>query len=154
MVRHLGAYREPKLWRTVGDVVEPQATGAASSTFVSRVVLTPGGQRLALDEEGADVLELTEQGFYEVRTQGNDTAAPVVVASNVDLTESDLAGLDPNEVVAAAMGRAGGGSAGAPAAVPITDEVQESSQRVWWYLLFGVLLLLGAETLVANRSTV
>jgi hypothetical protein len=116
-------------------------------------VLSPSGQRVPLDEEGADVLELTEQGFYEVRTTGADSETPMVVASNVDLTESDPTGVDPKEVVAAAVGRAGGPASAASTAPP-TDEAQESAQRMWWYLLFAVVLLLGAETLVANRSTV
>jgi hypothetical protein len=75
------------------------------------------------------------------------------VASNVDLTESDMAALDPKEVAAAAMGRAGGSDAAGSHAPP-TDEVQEGAQRIWWYLLFAGLVLLGAETIVANRLTV
>jgi hypothetical protein len=151
VVRHLGAYREPRPWRTVGDVVEPQASAGAP---VSRVVLTPGGQRIALDEEGADVLELTEQGFYEIRAAGPDNdARPVVVASNVDLSESDPTAMDPAEVVAAAVGRAGSDGGSADAAPP-TDEAREAAQRTWWYVLFAAVLLLAAETLVANRSTV
>jgi hypothetical protein len=35
-----------------------------------------------------------------------------------------------------------------------TDQAQEAAQRIWWYLLFAGLLLLAAETVVANRSTV
>ena len=54
------------------------------------------------------MLELTEQGFYEIRPQGKDTEPAVVVASNVDLAESDMTPLDPKEVVAAATGRANG----------------------------------------------
>ena len=77
----------------------------------------------------------------------------MVVASNVDLKESDLTGMDPQEIMAAAMGRAGAAQAADPTAAP-TDQAQEAAQRVWWYLLFAGLLLLGAETLVANRSTV
>ena len=98
------------------------------------------------------MLELAEQGFYEFRAQGRDAEAPVVVASNVDLAESDLTPLDPQEIVAAALGRAGGDAAGPQA--PPSDDAQESAQRVWWYLLFAGLLLLGAETIVANRLTV
>jgi Aerotolerance regulator N-terminal/von Willebrand factor type A domain len=165
VVRYLGAYREPRPWRTVGDVVDPvlyptglgTRAGAASqsptrASDVSRVALTPGGERISLDGDGPEVLELAEQGFYEFRAQGRDSELPVVVASNVDLKESDLASLDPQEIVAAAMGRAGGPAAG-PAAPP-TDEAQESAQRVWWYLLFAGLALLGLETIVANRLTV
>jgi hypothetical protein len=152
MVRHLGSYREPRPWRTVGDVVEPLAT-AGRAVPASRVVLAPGGQRLALDEEGADVLELTEQGFYEVRTTGKEGEVPVVVASNVDLSESDPTAMDPAEIVAAAVGRAGGAAPFDENTGPPTDEAQEAAQRNWWYVLFAVALLLGAETFVANRST-
>jgi len=157
VVRHLGGYREPEPWRTVGDVVEPSSAGAVvpvAAADISKVVITPAGQRVTLDEEGPDVLELLEQGFYEVRTtQKDDTVTPVVLASNVDVKESDLTGMDPEEVMAAAMGRAGGVAA-AEAAVAPTDQAQEAAQRVWWYLLFAVLLLLAAETVVANRATV
>jgi uncharacterized membrane protein len=153
VVRHLGAYREPRPWRTVGDVVEPLAD-AAPAAPASRVVLTPGGQRLALDEEGADVLELTEQGFYEVRTTDREGDAAVVVASNVDLSESDPTPMDPAEIVAAALGHAGAAAAGmAEETGPPSDDAQEGAQRNWWYVLFAVALLLGAETLVANRSS-
>ena len=157
IVRYLGGYRDPRPWRTVGDVVDPglQAPrpGAPGVRVSSRVAVTPGGQQVSLDGDGPEVLELAEQGFYEFRNQGRDGDAPVVVASNVNLAESDLAALDPQEVVAAAVGRAGGQVAGPPPAPP-TDEAQESAQRVWWYLLFAGLVLLGAETVVANRLTV
>ena len=152
VVRYLGAYREPKPWRTVGDVVDPGLQAPAKGSDVARVALTPSGTRISLDGDGPEVLELAEQGFYEFRAQGRDAEAPVVVASNVDLAESDLTPLDPQEIAAAALGRAGGDSAG-PLAPP-TDDAQESAQRVWWYLLFAGLLLLGAETIVANRLTV
>jgi hypothetical protein len=153
VVRHLASYREPKPWRTVGDVVDPGLQAPPRGSDVSRVALTPSGQRISLDGDGPEVLELAEQGFYEFRAQGRDGDTPVVVASNVNLAESDLTSLDPHEIVAAAMGRAGGGTADGPTAPP-TDEAQESAQRVWWYLLFAGLLLLGVETVVANRLTV
>jgi hypothetical protein len=152
VVRYLGAYREPRPWRTVGDVVDPGLQAPAQGSDVSRVALTPSGARISLDGDGPEVLELAEQGFYEFRAQGRDGDVPVVVASNVDLAESDLTPLDPQEIAAAALGRAGGDTAG-PLAPP-TDDAQESAQRVWWYLLFAGLLLLGAETVVANRLTV
>jgi hypothetical protein len=156
VVRYLASYREPQPWRTVGDVVDPAAapgiTGAARRE-IPRIVVTPAGQRLTIDEEGPDVLELLEQGFYELRTESKEAAPTAVVASNVDLHESDLRPVDPDEVVAAAMGRAGGATAFEASAAP-TDEAQESAQRIWWYLLFAGLLLLAAETVVANRSAV
>jgi hypothetical protein len=152
IMRYLSGYKDPTPWRTVGEVLEaPDAT--RSPRAPARVVLSPSGQRISLDGEGPDVLELTEQGFYEIRAQGKDSEPAFVVASNVDLAESDMTALDPKEVVAAATGRANGAT-GSGTSGPPTDEAQESTQRVWWYLLFAGVLLLGAETVVANRLTV
>jgi hypothetical protein len=156
LLRYLGDYSEPAPWRTVGEVVDapvPASVSKAARTQMSRVALTPSGQRVSLDGEGPEVLELTEQGFYEIRAQGRDAEPSVVVASNVDLAESDMTALDPKEVAAAAMGSAGFVSAnGTP--TPPTDDVQEGAQRMWWYLMFVGLLFLAAETILGNRSTV
>jgi hypothetical protein len=154
IVRYLASYQEPKPWRIVGDIVDPALQTGSRGGEGPKVALTPGGERISLDGDGPEVLELAEQGFYEFRTQGRDGDAPLVVASNVDLSESDLTPLDPEEVVAAALGRAAGGSGGNAALPPPTDEAQESAQRIWWHLLFAGLLLLGVETIVANRLTV
>ena len=102
-----------------------------------------------LTDEGAEVLELTEAGFYELRGEGNEAA---VVASNVDPAEADPTPIEPAEIVSAT----GGGSPGTAAAantVPLTPEAREKSQRIWWYLLFAGVLLLGLDTLVSNRLT-
>jgi hypothetical protein len=153
LVRYLGDYQEPRPWRTVGEVVDAPVAAKAGRGETSRVALTPSGQRVALDGEGPDVLGLTEQGFYEIRAQGRDADPAVVVASNVDLAESDMTPMDPKEVAAGATGRAGG-SADSASLTPPTDEVQESTQRIWWYLMFAGLLFLTAETVLANRSTI
>ena len=57
------------------------SAGAAAQP-VSGVGCGTPSRRVAVDEEGAEVLELTEQGFYEVRAQSGDTVN-AVVASNV-----------------------------------------------------------------------
>ena len=71
------------------------------------------------------------------------------MASNVDLAESDMTAIDPEEVVAGA--RAERAACRPRAKAPPTDQAQESAQRVWWYLLFAGVLLLGVETVVGNR---
>ena len=147
-MRHLAAYAEPAPWLTVGQVLDASA-GPAGAQPAGRVVLTPGGGRMAVDEEGSEVLELAEQGFYEVRGRAGD-AALTVVASNVDPAESDLTAMDPKEIVAAAIGGSGD-EAGAAADAPQTPESQERSQRLWWYLLMAGILLLGADTIISNR---
>lgn len=146
-VGHLAAYREPQPWVTVGQVLEASASGRPRDQAGSRVVMTPGGERSAVADEGDGVLELREQGFYEIRGAASDVT---VVASNVDPAEGDLTPLDPKEIVAAATGGASGESARA-AAVPQGPEAQERNQRLWWYLLVAGVLLLGLDTLLSNR---
>lgn len=147
-MRHLAAYSEPAPWLTVGQVLDASG-GAPGTQAAGRVVLTPSGRRVAVDEEGSEVLELAEQGFYEVRGQSADTVL-TVVASNVDPAESDLTPMDPKEIVAAAVGGSGGDRQ-ASAGVPQTPEAQERSQRLWWYVLVVGIMLLGADTLISNR---
>jgi hypothetical protein len=74
----------------------------------------------------------------------------MTVASNIDLTESDLTPMDPEELKAGVLGRAGGAVA-AGTNVVTTDLEQEKNQRVWWYLLFAGVIILGLETLVGNQ---
>lgn len=145
--RHLAAYTEPAPWLTVGQVLDASFAPAASAP--NGVVLLPSGRRYALDEEGAEVLELTEQGFYELRTRGGD-GVTAVVASNVDTTESDLTPIDPREIVAAATGIADGRQAEMSPRQQ-TPEARERSQRLWWYLLCIGVALLGVDTLLSNR---
>jgi hypothetical protein len=146
-VRHLAGYTEPEPWLTVGQVLNASAV-TARGPAAQRVVLTPSGRRLPLDDEGTDVLELTEQGFYEIRGDANQ--ADAIVAANVDPAEADLTPMDPREITAAAVG-AEDGSASGPTGVPLTPEAKEKNQRLWWYLLVAGILLLGADTLLSNR---
>jgi uncharacterized membrane protein len=153
LMTHLGSYTDSPAWLTIGDVLDPLRAGLAvqrgRSGTALPMVLSPSGQRMLLDGEGPDVIELDEQGFYEVRGQARGGDGGVAVASNVDLAESDLTPMDAQELVAAAEGHAGGArAAGADPAA--TAEAQERAQKVWWYLLFAGILLLGAETILAN----
>jgi Aerotolerance regulator N-terminal/von Willebrand factor type A domain len=153
MATTLAAYRNKPAWLTVGEVLEPARPAAvpgAARAASPRVVLTPSGERVALDGEGPDVLELAEQGFYEIRAQGRDAGPALTVASNLDLAESDLAPMDPQDVVAGATGRAGGAVAEGSNAT-VTDQDQERNQRLWWYLLFAGIVILAVETFIGNR---
>jgi hypothetical protein len=145
-MRYLAAYTEPRPWLNVGQVLDA-STAALKQDAAQRVVLTPSGKRVPLQDEGSEVMELTEQGFYELRAKDKDV---VVVAANVDPAEGDLSPMDPKEIAAAAVG--GGDSAdGTGSGTPLTPEAQERSQRLWWYILVGGLLLLGADTVMSNR---
>ena len=153
LMTHLGSYAEAPAWLTIGEVLDPFRAGLpvqrGRGAAAVPMILSPSGQRMVLDGEGPDVVELEEQGFYEVRGQARGGDAGAAVASNVDLAESDLTAMDTQELVAAAEGHAGGerSAGGDPAA---TAEAQERAQKVWWYLLFAGILLLGAETVLAN----
>ena len=121
----------------------------AAVTRGGTIAVAPSGARVSVEtEDGA--LELTEQGFYDVRTQGAGADAATTLASNVDLSESDLSPLDPRELAAAVAGRAPGDLAGSGIGRP-SDEAQAQAQRLWWYLLVAGGLLLAAETLLSNR---
>jgi hypothetical protein len=142
LARHASSYSEQPGWVTIGQAVEMASTGTAA------VILSPSGQRLT-PAEGSSALELAEPGFYEVR-DAREGQPLRVVASNVDLTESDLARVDPGEVSVAVTGQPGSEGPDA-AAVVVPDSVQEQAQRIWWYLLFAGILILIAESWLARR---
>ena len=72
-----------------------------------RVVVSPSGQRTTAKAGGAAIVELNEQGTYEVRTAAAPPSArPEAIAVNLDAAESDLTPLDTRELVAAVTGHA------------------------------------------------
>jgi hypothetical protein len=146
-IRHLANYSEPQPWVTVGQVLDASVVPRGAST--QRVVLTPSGRRMPIEDEGSDVVELSEKGFYELR--GDNNSNHFVVAVNVNPAEADLTPMDPKEIVAAATGGSTGGDGSQPNGIPLTAEAREKNQRLWWYLLIAGILLLGVDTLVSNR---
>jgi hypothetical protein len=166
--RHLSGFREQPAWLTIGQVLDVDAaevasgatSGGAARGATGRTILTPSGQRRELATAApaagspaapAAALEMTEQGFYEIRGSGRESGPLIVAASNVSLAESNLDQMDPRELVAAVTGNGTTGPAGGQDVLP--DEAQELAQRVWWYLLFAGILLLIAETSLAHRYT-
>jgi hypothetical protein len=169
--RRLASYREQPPWLTVGQVLDVAGAEAAAgvttaaSASAARTVLSPSGQRrelvpntaaLAAPAAGSTpspsiALELSDQGFYEIRGTSREAGPVIVTAANVDLNESNLDRIDPKELVAAVSASGTAGSSAAPEVLP--DEAQELAQRVWWYLLFAGILLLIAETVLAQRAS-
>ena len=154
VIRHLSLYRERPSSSTVGQVIDltefADSAGPANAARASgRLVLAPSGKRQDLEGDQSRVLELAEQGFYEIREArpGSPTA---VAASNVELIESDTTAIDPKEITFSVTGggRAGPGGNGT---MVLPDETQERTQRFWWYLLFAGILLLTGESLLAHR---
>jgi hypothetical protein len=152
MARYLARYQDAPEWYTVGQALDLSTTAVAGLT--RRVTLTPSGARLTGEEgEGrTGFLELDEQGFYEVRDASKgDEARPFSVAVNLEASESDLAPMDPDELVAAVTGRAAPTQVTAAEPERLSPEEAERRQAFWWYLLLAGLVLLATEMLVANR---
>ncbi len=145
-LKHLAAYAVAPPFLTVGQVLDP---GQLAGDISEPVALTPSGSRVPLSGPTSQVLQVTEQGFYEVRGARAPGAASVV-AANVDVNESDLTTIDPKELVAAVT-VAGGAARVEHAGLPLPPEAQERGQRLWWLLLAAGLLVFGAETILGNR---
>ena len=109
-----------------------------------------GGDDSPTPADDGYLVELEEQGFYSLRRVGAARGTARSVAVNLEMAESDLSRLDPQELVAAVTPK-GGEARTAGIGAPPTPEEQERRQTLWWYLLVGALLLLGAETILSNR---
>ena len=154
LVRYLGQYEPAASWFTVGQVLD-LSTRLKNRT--ERVVVTPSNRRITQAAGAPGLLELDEQGVYEIRTAGASGGRPEAIAVNLDPPESDLTPLDPRELVAAVTGQATPSVAqapgpSAPGEVSVVDEREaERRQAIWWYLLMAGVLILAAETVISNR---
>jgi hypothetical protein len=165
VVEYLAGRTEATPWFTVGQVVDladtraleaaglvsTEAAGLAEGT--DQVALSPSGAGIRLPaDEDARYLMLQEQGFYTIRAPGSEPERPFSLAVNVDLEESDLAAMEPEELglqvrAASAAGTAGAEGAGARA---LRREDQERRQSLWRWILGLALGLLILETALSN----
>jgi hypothetical protein len=148
VTKTLAGFRPPAPWHVVGTVIDAAASPDLAATRGSEGALeaiAPGGDELAV----TDVLELDQQGFYQLERGGEPVA---VLASNVDVRESDLAAVDAEELAATLrpLGEGGEGGGGAVEATPVE---REAAQGLWRFLVLAVLLLLVAEVFIANRAS-
>ena len=164
VAKYAGRYSDARLWFTAGDVLDlsrhgeltamfqPTGGGAADAgTGTDLVLESPSGKRTRLSATGpAHLAELHEQGFYELRGSSTAVGSGRPVAVNVDPAESDLSRFDPAELVAA-LTAANGTTESAGSANSVLPQDFERRQTIWWYLLFGVLLVMAAETVLSNR---
>jgi len=138
----------------VGQVLDLTARAKGRGDRSDRIVVTPSGERISQSSAGEGnegLLELNEQGVYEIRATGAASGRPEAIAVNIDPAESDLSAIDPRELVAAVTGHATPTTA-QPAQTPeMTRGESERRQSLWWYLLMAGLLLLAAETVISNH---
>ena len=160
IVVYLSRYRAPSAWLNVGQIADMEAArrdwgvggDAATDSAEIDTVLTPSGSRLS---SSSPLVALKQEGFYEARFRGQDR--PVVFASNVETTESDLSSIDPSELVASVSMPEPGADpadavlAGADAAIEVPAEIQERQQAIWWYLMLAGVILLVTDTVLSNR---
>ncbi|MGD8319253.1 MAG: BatA domain-containing protein [Gemmatimonadota bacterium] len=164
VVEHLSGQADPVPWFTVGqvlDLADPDAletAGLASAAAAGlenaeeEVALTPSGSSVTLPAgEGPRYLSLDEAGFYVIRPPGTEPTRPFTLAANVDLAESDLERMDPQELAAQIVTPGPGPEAGPSfEAAELRREDRERRQSVWRYLLLGAFALLLIETGVSN----
>ena len=162
---YIGGRTEALPWFTIGqvlDLADPVALESAGlvsaesaelSDGRDQVALTPSGQSIDLaSDDGPRYLALDESGFYTIRPPGSDPERPFVVAVNVELEESNLTPLDPEELVAQVTSSMANPEA-APGFVQATDlqmEDQERRQALWRWMLIAAFGLLAAETFMSN----
>ncbi len=145
LVLYGSGHEAAPLWQESGQ------TWALPRALREVVVTTPSGDLLrpaATDSLGAAV-PLTERGIYAAY-QGVVSGDPsLTVAVNAPATESDLTPVDARELL---VGVAIAETDGTAAAGPGT-EVEREKRQGWWRWLLGLaVLLLLAETLLANRG--
>ena len=139
LVSYLARYEQTPSWLTVGQVVDLGLHGRhhPGRTHHRQPV---AGQRTTQAANSPGLLELTEQGIYEVRAGGTTAGRPMSIAVNIDPAEADLAPLDPAELVASVTGHATQVAAAGAAAEPLSREDHEKRQALWRYLLFAGLI--------------
>ena len=157
MMRYLAGYEEVRPFFIVGETLKltrespDKSIQALMDGGGDLVVQAPSGNRTIVQAgAGEPVVELTEQGFYEIRQVDGGKVPPAFVAVNIDPSESDLAKLDIEEFLGAVTPMGDEGSVGARAR-KLTVEEREHRQQLWWYLLIAAMLMLVAETAISNR---
>ncbi len=145
MVRYAGA-REENSWYGLGQTF----TVAKDKEKAPPAIDTPGGARLSetrLTPDGDLLVTAREPGFYRLRYNDH----PDFAAVNVDGAEGDFTKLNFAEFVAGVTGGAGAAE-GSEANRNLSNEEVESRQKVWWSLLLVALVLLLAESFLAQRT--
>ena len=156
LTEYLAAYTPPTAWFSAGQVLNltEQQVGLGEGGLVGAdyVVMSPSGERIPVDVgDRTGFIDLDEQGLYEVHDANAAEVQPLNLAVNVDLSESDLTAVDPDELASAVTGRVGGERDSSAPVREVSAEALERRQAFWWYLLVSAFCLFVAETVVSNR---
>ncbi|WP_419948021.1 BatA domain-containing protein [Candidatus Palauibacter sp.] len=158
---HATGYREPERWIEAGGTLELRSlveggAGAGDRGLVGEngewVLVDPAGDRHQLEiAEDRTWIDFPETGFYQVEAMDGATA-PVTVAVNARIAESDLSPVATERVAETVGGPSPPGEAGEGAA-GIDGETVPRRAELWWPLLLLSALVLGVESVLANRWT-
>ena len=159
MTEHLADYTPPTPWVSAGQVLnlaeQRSLLAEAGLAEAELVAISPSGERIPISQGvRAGFLTTAEQGVYEIHDATTLSESPLTLAVNVDLAESDLTAIDPDELASILTGRVAGDRGDAPAdgqTRAFASEDLERRQGVWWYLLVAVFVLFVAETVISNR---
>ncbi|MYI75038.1 MAG: VWA domain-containing protein, partial [Acidobacteria bacterium] len=112
VVQHLAGYVPPTPWYYAGQVLDLEEQGGLAAMVpadTELVGVSPAGRRVPVTEgQRAGFLALEEQGLYEIHDATAAGDSLLTLAVNVDLQESDLTAVDPEELASAVTGRAAG----------------------------------------------
>ena len=150
LVRYLAQYEQTTEWTTVGQVVD---LSAMLKSRADRIVMTPSGNRVTVASSEPGVVELNEQGVYEIRAAASRCVGPRRAHRR-----------QPRSGRIRPVGRRSPGAGRSrhrtrrrppPPARPAPPRSRpadaEKQQGLWWYLLLAGMVLLAAETVIANR---
>ena len=155
VAKYAGRYSGTRGSFAAGEVLDlsrhAELEGGAGRKATPIVVEAPSGAKTRLASSNEGLVQLHEQGFYEIRPDGAPRGMGQRVAVNLDPAEANLARIDPEELKASVLASNGGSVAGAVAADAPTREDSERRQTIWWYLLVLAGVLLATETLMSNR---
>ncbi len=149
----------PLIYQTL-QYVAAQPKGQESFLVGSSVSLSRAGSfnNVQVRKPSGDVVQAAtalfedteEPGIYEIRKPGGRRALAYFVV-NVDAAESDLTPVPEIELEQEKTQLAGQVQVASLAAVQLSDQV-EKNQKLWRFAVLLVLLLLVAETWLANRT--
>jgi len=130
----------------VGDSVPLRNAQLTPLNNSDCAVKYPSGKKVVPD--GDVFYDTSEPGIYEIRKNSKTS----YVAVNVDPRESDLTPIPPDELQDLVARVSETNIQSVSFSGVKLDEQQEKNQKIWRFVILGVILLLIAETWLANRT--
>jgi len=147
MLKHLAHTEEKKPSYLVGEKIE-----LTDSFATNTELLDPLGKTVAL-QEGDSHLTFSRPGVYtRLRTNEDGGIDKFFYAVNTPIEESDFTTLAPADILDEVLNPETKPTQSAAVRTQLLKEELEKPQRLWWWILLAVGLLLVSESVVANRT--